>query len=84
MPLPPMEFFRDASKKSIEDLELGALNRSANLAKAIRVELEAWVDEMATAKFARLILDNWEDLSRPVIEPKKAELLPAPGERRRA
>lgn len=72
MPMPPLEFLFDASTKSLEDLELAALNRAANLSKSMRVELDAWVEQLAEAMFVRWVKENRETLRRPDIIPKRA------------
>lgn len=62
MPLPQLEFLFDASKRSLEDAELAELNRSNNFAKAMRVELEAWIEASASAMVTRWMMDNREKL----------------------
>lgn len=73
MPLPSIDFLYEASACSLQDLEITSLNRSANLSKTIRVELEEWIDLEATAKIARWMSENREALlrGRPVeMEPQ--------------
>ncbi|TMI88341.1 MAG: hypothetical protein E6H00_12980 [Bacillati bacterium ANGP1] len=59
---PPLSFLLGASTNSLEDLELAALNRRANLAKAVRYELEQWIEQSAAAMVARWMLENREAL----------------------
>lgn len=62
MPLPPLSFLLDASHTSLQDLELASLNRSANLGKSIKRELDDWIEQSAAAMVARWMLDNREAL----------------------
>lgn len=78
MALPPLEFLLDASKMSLQELELSALNRSANLSKILKIELDTWIEQMAVAMIARWMLDNREALlswQQIEIKPKKVEFL---------
>jgi hypothetical protein len=78
MPIPSLEFLFDASKRSLEDAELAELNRSSNFAKAMRVEMDAWVEACAAAMVTRWMMDNREALlSRREVgaEPKKIRKL---------
>ena len=78
MPIPPLDFLFDASKRSLEDAELAELNRSNNFAKAIRVEHDAWIEALACAMLYRWFMDNREAiLTRREVraEPKKATKL---------
>jgi hypothetical protein len=79
MPMPAIEFLLEASKASLEDLELASLNRSANLSKILKRELDAWVEQLASAIVARWMMENREIIIREVlgaveIKPKKVEL----------
>lgn len=58
----PLSFLMEASHSSLQDLELAALNRSANLGKAVRSELEQWIAQCATAMLARWMIENREHL----------------------
>lgn len=60
--LPPLSFLLDASRACLQDLELASLNRSANLGKAVRSELEQWIAQCATAMLARWMIENRETL----------------------
>jgi hypothetical protein len=60
--LPPLSFLLEASPTSLHDLELASLNRSANLGKAIRSELEQWILQEAAAMLARWMIENRETL----------------------
>ncbi len=76
MDLPPLEFLLEASGISLQDLELAALNRSANLSKVLKHELDLWVEQVAAAMLARWMMDNREALlSRREVEikPQKVE-----------
>lgn len=75
MPI-PLEFLLDASTVSLQDLEIASLNRSANLSKTLRVELEAWVAQEASAMLARWFIEHREAMMRVTVEvqPKKVEL----------
>jgi hypothetical protein len=75
--LPTPEFVLDASTKSLEDLELAALNRAANLLKGIKVELHALSEQTATAMLARWMLENREAFLRGRGTPVQAEPLKA-------
>lgn len=84
MSMPSLEFLRDASITSLQDLLLQSLNRSANLSKAVGAELDAWIEEQAAAMVVRWMLENREKLNSPRIEPKRAGLLNSAEERKRA
>lgn len=58
----PLSFLLDASRSCLQDLELASLNRSANLGKAVRSELEQWITQCATAMLARWLIDNRDTL----------------------
>ncbi|GAC1632816.1 MAG: hypothetical protein NVS9B14_06530 [Candidatus Acidiferrum sp.] len=47
---------------SLQDLELAALNRSANLSRALKRELDSWVEQTAAAMLARWMIENREAL----------------------
>lgn len=64
MPLPPMDFLLEASLRSLQDLELVSRNHSANLSKALRRELDAWIEHEAAARLARWMIDNRDTLLR--------------------
>lgn len=79
MPMPPLNFLLEASIKSLEDLELSSLNRSANLSKRLKIELDAWVEQLTTAEVARWMMENREGIILEVLrtvelKPKKADL----------
>ena len=61
----PLEFLLDSSDRSLQDLELAALNRSANLSKAVRVNVEQWVEQLTAAAVARWMVENRERLTLP-------------------
>ena len=60
--LPPIDFLLEASLISLQDLELAALNRRANLSRAILSELDQWVEQSATAMLARWMIEKREEL----------------------
>lgn len=60
--LPPLSFLLEASQRSIQDLELAALNRSSNLGKGVKGELELWVEQTAAAMLARWMIENRDAL----------------------
>lgn len=78
MPLPSLDFLLEASLRSLEDLELASRNHAANLSKALRRELEAWIEQEAAAMLARWMIDNREALFRAgalriELKPQKVE-----------
>lgn len=52
------DFLRYASDNSLQNLELASHNRASNLSKSIRIELDSWVEQRATAMLARWALEN--------------------------
>jgi hypothetical protein len=60
--LPPISFLLEASPTSLQDLELASLNRSANLGKAVKSELQMWIEQSAAAMLARWMIENREAL----------------------
>jgi hypothetical protein len=62
--LAQFRFCLNGSKKSLEDLELAALNRAANLMKQIKAELAVLVEETATARLSRFLRENREEIFR--------------------
>ena len=78
MPIPPLDFLLECSMVSLQDLELSAMSRSANFAKQLRVELDMWVEETATAMLARWLQENRDSIREMLVtvdvKPKKAEL----------
>lgn len=71
--MPPLDFLLDASLTSLHDLELAALNRSANLGKATKTELCEWIEQSAIAMLARWMIENREALLSTVDSSKKEE-----------
>lgn len=65
--MPPLSFLLDASKQSLQDLELAALSRSANLGRATREEIQQWIEQCALAMIARWMIENREKLLQTVI-----------------
>lgn len=62
MAIPPVEFLFDVSASMLQDLELASRNRSANLSKALKAEIDLWIEEMAIALLARWMRENREAL----------------------
>ncbi len=62
MPIPSIDFLLDASLRSLQDLELAAHNRASNLAKGLKVEIDEWIEQEATALLARWMLTHRETL----------------------
>jgi hypothetical protein len=60
--LPAIDFLLESSTRSLQDLELASLNRSANLARAVRSEIEQWIEQTAAAMVARWMIENREAL----------------------
>ena len=73
--MPPLDFLLSASTKSLEDLELAALNRANNLVKGIKAELHALSEQTAAAMLARWMLENRESLLRAGRQPIEIEPL---------
>lgn len=89
MSLPDLNFLFEVSVRSLQEVELAALNRSANLSKAVKQELDLWVEKEAEAMLARWFLDNREALlqaalKRIELRPKKVELLESSKEKKLA
>jgi len=61
-PLPPLEYLLDCSTKSLQDLELAALNRSQQCLKAAKMEWDEAVAQMECAGVARWLLENRKEL----------------------
>lgn len=76
MPVPPIEYLLDASRKSLQDLEIAARNRAANIAKNIKHELEMWEEQSVEADVASWFLEHREELLRAralEVKPHKVE-----------
>jgi hypothetical protein len=58
MPIPPLEAFAGASLVSLQEMELRALNQSANFSKTVRLEMEHWVEQLAVAMIARWMIEQ--------------------------
>jgi hypothetical protein len=70
----PVEFLLDSSRSSLQDLQLAALARSANLAKAVKSEIDQWVEQLAVAMLARWMMEHRETLISRDVEGKEATL----------
>lgn len=57
-----IEFLRESSPALLGSVELASLNRAANMEKEIRVMLEQWANDLATALLARFLIDNRDAL----------------------
>lgn len=89
MSLPPIEFLFEASTQTLQDFELAALNHAANLSKAIRSELDMYVEKTAEALLTRWIKENRSALLREAakrieLKPKKTELFASEEDRKSA
>lgn len=78
MPMPTLDFLLEASGRSLQDMELAARNRAANLSKQLRIEIEAWIEQETAAAVARWMFENREEIikyarSEIVVEPKRIE-----------
>jgi len=60
--LPPLSFVLEGSLTSLQDLELNSLNRSRNLARTVRSEIEEWIVQEATGMLARWMIKHREAL----------------------
>lgn len=60
--MPPLSFLLEASMGSLQDLELAALNRSSNLGKAAKEEIQQWIEQSAVAMLARWMMSNRDAL----------------------
>lgn len=58
MNLPPLEYLLNCSMKSLQELELAALDRSAQCVKAARSEMEEAVAQREVAGVARWLTDH--------------------------
>lgn len=78
MAFPPLEFLVEASAASLQDMQLAAANRSANLKKVIRYELEQCIEEEAKANLAEWFLKYRDAILRgeviTVPGPKSADI----------
>ena len=71
----------------MQDLELAALNRSANLSKVVKHELDLWIEQAAIAMVARWMIENRDKLleGRTIeVKPKKAEFFAVREEKKSA
>lgn len=60
--LPSLEFLFECSDKSLQDLELAALDRSSRRLKAARAEWNEAVAQLANANVARYFLDHRQEI----------------------
>lgn len=78
MALPPADVLLEASQVLLQDLELSAANRTANLSKVLRHELETWIEQAALAMLARWFIENRDALlgreARPEIGPVSVDI----------
>jgi hypothetical protein len=72
MPLPPFEVLAGASLNSLQEMELKALNQSANFSKDVRFSIEQWVEALAMALIARWLIDSRK--ARPPAPPRQLSL----------
>jgi hypothetical protein len=57
-PLPPLEYLFECSVVSLQDLEMAALNRSANCLKRAKIEWDEAVAQREVAGVARWFIEN--------------------------
>lgn len=81
--MPSLDFLLDASKMSLQDLELAALGRSSRLTKQLRSSLDECIAQLATALLARWLIENREALLRAGADPQKVTLDDLFGEQER-
>ena len=60
--IPPLEYLLDCSTKSLQDLELSALNRSQQCLKAAKMEWDEAVAQRECAGVARWLIENRKEL----------------------
>lgn len=60
--LPSLEFLFDCSDKSLQDLELAALDRSAKRLKAAKAEWNEAVAQRANAEVARYFIEHRQEI----------------------
>ena len=83
--LPSLEYLLECSKQSLADLELMALNLSANCLRVARAEWEQAVAQREVAGVARWLLENREEIlatARRTIEAQG--VIAFPGSRKTA
>lgn len=56
--LPSLDYLLGCSENGLRDIELAALNRSANCLKAARLELEEAIAQREAAGVARWLIEN--------------------------
>lgn len=64
MPIPPVEFLFDCSDSALQELELSALNRSANLSKIAKRDIDAWIEQMAVGMVTHWFRENRSKILR--------------------
>lgn len=69
MTIPDPQVFSDLTETSLQDLEMAAHSRAANLRKSIARQLEMWVEEVAVATMCRWMLEHRKELN---IRPGRA------------
>lgn len=87
MAIPPVEALLDTSETFLQDLELAARNRAANISKAVKSELEMWIEQMTAAALARWMIENRQELLQKCsvnIAPKKVDFLDVRGGKKSA
>lgn len=76
MPVPTVDFLLYASTRSLENLELSSLNRAANLSKTLKLEMDEWIEQAATAMMARWMIENRAELLGQSVICAKPKSLP--------
>jgi hypothetical protein len=87
-PLPSLEFLFECSDTSLQDLELAALDRSAQRLKAAKAEWNEAVSQLAAAEVARYFREHRREIleraRREVQLDAQQAVLEFPAARRRA
>src|ERR1700688_2228365 len=73
--VPPLDYLQNASKSSLQSVELARLNHAANLRREISVLIDRWIEEISEAMVARWMLDHHGSTQRPQLS--ASELLRA-------
>ena len=79
MTLPPLEYLLTCSKKSLDDLELAALDRSSQCLKRAKAEWDEAVAQREAAGVVRWMMENREAIleqARKAIDTKVVTVFP--------
>lgn len=64
MGLPSLEDLFDFSDSALQDLELSALNRAANLSKIAKRDIDSWIEQMAAGMVTQWFRENRSKILR--------------------